>query len=122
MNAPQRITRELPGMTEAQKAWLDAHPDYRPLGQTGGFHIFTKRGTLRPDGTFARVTKASPIGTANGAFGVGVLTDLREGQPAPTTNPGAGFQRSAAVAKTPPPPDPNPTSQPPPPGPLPRKV
>lgn len=69
-------------MTGAQKAWLDAHPDYRPIGVAGGRTRFAKRGALKPDGTFVAVTRAAPlIDERDGAFGVGILMTWEPGRP-----------------------------------------
>ena len=64
-------------MTVEQKLWLEANPEYRPVpSQTCGFHRYTRRGTLRTDGTFVRATKATPANSRDGAFVVGVLEDF----------------------------------------------
>ena len=68
-------------MTSEQKAWLDAHPDYRPIGVAGGRTRFAKRGALKPDGTFVAVTKGVPLDERDGAFGVGVLVQWEAGRP-----------------------------------------
>ena len=69
-------------MTSEQKAWLDAHPDYRPIGVAGGRTRFAKRGALKPDGTFVAVTRAAPlIDERDGAFGVGVMVQWEAGRP-----------------------------------------
>ena len=69
-------------MTSEQKAWLDAHPDYRPIGVAGGRTRFAKRGSLKPDGTFVAVTRAAPlIDERDGAFGVGILMTWEPGRP-----------------------------------------
>ena len=69
-------------MTSEQKAWLDAHPDYRPIGVAGGRTRFAKRGALKPDGTFVAVTRAAPlIDERDGAFGVGILMTWEPGRP-----------------------------------------
>ena len=59
-------------MTNEQKKWLDEHPDYEPVGVTGGFGGHQKRGTLKPDGTFVPAS-VHPIqaGQTDGAFPVG---------------------------------------------------
>lgn len=111
-------------MTNEQIAWLAKNPTYRPLGTTGGFHIFTKRGTLKPDGTFVAATKRTPLDETGGAFGVGIPTDQRDlMKSAAHATPRGGFQTAAAAAKTPLPEDsrPNPAAMPAP-GPLPKKV
>jgi hypothetical protein len=69
-------------MTGEQKAWLTAHPEYRPIGVTAGRTRFVKRGALKPDGTFVAVTRASPlIDESAGSFGVGVLVQWEAGRP-----------------------------------------
>ena len=69
-------------MTGEQKAWLTAHPDYRPIGVTGGRTRFAKRGALKADGTFVAVTRAAPlIDECDGAFGVGILMTWESGRP-----------------------------------------
>lgn len=111
-------------MTSEQIEWLGKNPNCRPIGATGGFSIFTKRGTLRPDGTFVPATKTTPIDETGGSFGVGVLADRRDvAAAAGAARPRGGFQTSAAAAKTPMPADDRPNSSAsPPPGPLPRKI
>ena len=56
--------------TPEQQAWMKAHPGYVRTSHTRG--KFTKRGTLRPDGTFVPVADGSPVIDGNGSFGVGV--------------------------------------------------
>jgi hypothetical protein len=64
-------------LTEAQKAWLEANPDYRPIGVAPGMARWTGRGTLKADGTFVAATRRDPVpevADTSGAFGVGKLT------------------------------------------------
>jgi hypothetical protein len=100
-------------MTGAQKAWLDAHPEYEIVGQLGGRIAYVERGVLHPDGTFAR-GKGPYLGDVreNGPFAVGKkrlrdpgrpleLSDPR-GTQAPPTAPG-----TPGMAVAPPSPDPH---------------
>jgi hypothetical protein len=112
-------------MTNEQSQWLRDHPEYRPLGKTGGHSIFTKRGTLRPDGTMVPVSKAQPLVETGGSFGVGIPGDLRDAAKNPeiANRSAPGFQRSAAASPTSLPPDDRARfGQQPAPGPLPKKV
>jgi hypothetical protein len=108
-------------MTKEQISWLKGHPEYRPLGRVGDFSMFTKRGTLRPDGSFSAVTRASPLDETNGSFGVGILADRRDVMAQAPPAPRPGFQRAASVDKPIPAPIDAPHAMPAP-GPLPRKV
>ncbi len=62
-------------MTGQQKAWLDANPTYRVVGQAaGGFH-FARQTFLLPDGTTRQPPrKADDQPIPEGSFHVGVLT------------------------------------------------
>jgi hypothetical protein len=63
-------------MTNEQAAWLRENPAYAPIGVAGGTARWTKRGTLKADGTFVGATRANPLpnpSDRSGAFGVGVL-------------------------------------------------
>jgi hypothetical protein len=74
-------------MTNEQKAWLDAHPDYTMIGQVGGNMRYLKRGTLKKDGTFVAATRTAPlIDTRDGGFGVGVREIVERGIPDPRTD------------------------------------
>lgn len=65
-------------MTNAQKAWLDAHKDYSPVGVAGGHANFQSRGVLKADGTYVRGNVADH---GEGAFEVGARTLTEPGQP-----------------------------------------
>jgi hypothetical protein len=97
-------------MTDAQRAWLDAHPDYSPVG-TGGASASgpsatpaKNRGVLHPDGRFEPVTRANPAPplparSGPSAFVVGVL--LKPGE-SPQRHQGqrvGAFQAVAASQK-----------------------
>lgn len=61
--------------TEAQHAWMRAHPrhirtSHIGMGRPGGAR-YVDYGTLHPDGTFVSVLK-HPVTEGNGAFGVGI--------------------------------------------------
>jgi hypothetical protein len=56
--------------TEAQQAWMRAHPQYKRLSHSVlGLHA--ARGTLNFDGSFVPEDKA-PVSDGNGNFGVGI--------------------------------------------------
>lgn len=90
-------------MTNEQKAWLDANPDYRPISVAPGGFRWAAKGTLRPDGTFASATKRRPVDDAGGSFGVGKLVQgpvggaaMAADDPRLLTTPSApGLRRSA---------------------------
>ena len=65
-------------MTNEQKRWLDAHPDYAPVGVHGGFASFQERGVLTAGGYLVKGQKVAQLGT--GAFEVGKRTLSEPGQ------------------------------------------
>lgn len=65
-------------MTNQQKMWLDAHPEYSPFGVPGGMVVYRHRGLLRPDGTFhLGRTQPKPAIDPDGTFAVG-MREVRE--------------------------------------------
>lgn len=108
-------------MTSEQKAWLDANPDYQPIGHPGGNVRWVQRGTLKADGTFLPMSRKNQLpqpGDRTG-FGVGKRETFQPGQPMAADDPKLsgqkptppGLRRSAARVDEPtpdaaPPPDP----------------
>ena len=72
-----KLPRTAPPTAE-QNAWLKANPAYTRSSHTGLTAKFTKRGTLRPDGTFVPETGRTPVMDGNGSLGVGVLIVSRK--------------------------------------------
>ena len=79
-------------MTREQKAWLDGHTEYQPIGQPGGMGRYKSRGALCADGTFKPVVRGlrleEIIANTPAAFGVGILEVGEPGKdlPDPRTN------------------------------------
>ena len=59
-------------MTPEQKAWLDSHPNYQPVGAPHPDVKFIGAGTLYADGTFDPLASMKPIVLREGCFGVGI--------------------------------------------------
>lgn len=58
-------------MTDAQKKWLDAHPEHRPVGPRCGHFQYVRTGWLYPSGDF--LPGVVMLTDPEGAFQVGVL-------------------------------------------------
>lgn len=61
-------------MTREQKSWLDAHPEYAPVGRTCGFASFAKPVAVKPDGTFRYLSRGHHPET--GEMHVGIPRNL----------------------------------------------
>lgn len=59
-------------MTEAQRAWLEANPNYGPIGPPRPDVQFTGCGTLYADGRFDPLAPMKVIKIEPGSFGVGI--------------------------------------------------
>jgi hypothetical protein len=74
-------------MTSEQKKWLDANPEYQPIGQPGGNVRLVERGTLKADGTFVPVSHKNPLPQpGDSGFGVAKRQVFQPGQPAVAAN------------------------------------
>lgn len=59
-------------MTEAQKKWMDDHPQYTAIGWPRPGILFDTAGTLYCDGRFDPIAPMKPIKLEPGCFGVGI--------------------------------------------------
>jgi hypothetical protein len=59
-------------MTDAQRKWLDDHPNYRPVGKPSPGEKFIACGTLYADGRFDLLAPMKVIKIELGSFGVGI--------------------------------------------------
>jgi len=70
--APKRIASP----TREQAAWMRAHPGYMRISHAR-LGQFSKRGTLRADGTFIPESPKFPVMDGNGDFSVGLPVTVK---------------------------------------------
>jgi hypothetical protein len=61
-----------PKMTDAQRAWLEANPNYQSIGKPFPGVKFVACGTLYADGRFDPMAPMKAIKIEPGSFGVGI--------------------------------------------------
>jgi hypothetical protein len=62
-------------LSDEQRSWLDAHPEYRPVGAPRPGVSFTRCGTLYRDGRFDISAPMKVIRLEPGCIGIGVLRE-----------------------------------------------
>ena len=67
-------------MTSEQRAWLEKHPTYSPLGVPGGMIVYMKTGLLHPSGKFELGRTVLKPGDSMFAFPVGIREVRQPGQ------------------------------------------